>query len=609
MAIAIKSGPLRAAAASGAMFIALTACSSGSQSSGESAGRGDTMSADASSPGSSDGSSPSPADSGSTVPPGGDVCAAVAGFQALASTSSIVLSFDGAADASVAVSRKSYCGADAYETLATLPAGATTYTDSNVNAEWAYWYELTASDSHGHTASAVLATQAASPATPGCAGGVSPQSAGVDAGICVPASVDASVPPADGSIVSSTPITPVTADAQIVHPGDDIASIVQACSTNVVHFAAGTYSLTSTINIPANCQLEGELGWTSIITGGVNNPSSPIFQLNHSSNVTITRLNFQNVNSQAISNNNGSGSGNITNTHIYLNLFDHFGNNNPIWIWDPAGTLVERNAFNDIGGDGMHFYSSSPGGYTDYPSSNVVVRWNFGSNLSEVPGGGVGAGGGFIEIQIGSLGLHVYQNVIYSQKAWAGMALSIASGNEPCTPSNVCSKPDNGANGVFIDGNIVLDNGVPALTSVGEPWGAVEIMGTNPIVQNNFVRGWATDFFYDWIFSYDASANTYGSNGTIDFLNNTACGSFAGSANGMIDNPEASSAPVPTVITGDTFSSSCSSMAPPALYPQIVAAPEILDSAGGINAITNSVIAGPNTYWPNVDANLNSTFP
>ena len=164
-------------------------------------------------------------------------------------------------------------------------------------------------------------------------------------------------------------------------------------------------------------------------------------------------------------------------------------------------------------------------------------------------------------------------------------------------------------NGIFIDGNIILDNGVPQLTSVGEPWGAVEIMGTNPIVQNNFVRGWATDFFYDWIFSYDGSSNAYGSNGTIDFLNNTACGSFAGSVNGMIDNPEASSAAVPTVVAGDTFSSGCSSIAPPALYPQIVAAPEILDSAGGMNALTSSVIPGPNTYWPNVNGNLNSSFP
>ena len=444
----LKAAPFRAAAASVALSACMAACSSGS-----SGGRGGATSSDSGSRGGSDGSTASSPDSGSdatrasspdsaAVPPASsDVCAAVAGFQAVASSSSIVLSFNGAADASIAIARKSYCGADAYETLTNLPAGATSYTDSSVTANWAYWYELTASDAHGHTASIALATQAASPAMAACSAGAAPQSSGVDPNTCTPATVDASADtsidssPTDGGILSPTPITPVTAGAQIVHPGDDITSIVQACSAQTVHFSAGTYQLTSMINVPPNCQLEGELGWTSIITGGVNNPNFPIFQLNRSSNVTITRLNFQNVNSEAISNYNGSGSGNLENTHIYLNLFDHFGTNSPIWIWDPANTLVERNAFNDIGGDGMHFYSSSPGGWTDYPSSNVVVRWNFGSNLSEVSGGYVGAGGGFIEIQIGSLGLHVDQNVIYSQKAWAGMALSIASGNVPCTPA------------------------------------------------------------------------------------------------------------------------------------------------------------------------------
>ena len=239
----------------------------------------------------------------------------------------------------------------------------------------------------------------------------------------------------------------------------------------------------------------------------------------------------------------------------------------------------------------------------------MIVRWNFGSNLSEVSGGYSGAGGGFIEIQLGALGLHVFQNVVYSQKSWAGMALSIASGNTPCTPSKVCSKPDNGTNGVFIDGNIILDNGVPMLTSAGQPWGAVEIMGTNPVVQNNFIRGWSSDAFYDWIFTYDASSNSYAGNGTIDFLNNTACGSFAGSTSGMINNPEAGSKAVPTVITGDTFAASCANIAPPALYPQIVVAPEILDGSGGTNALVKSALAGPNTYWADVNANLNAAFP
>jgi hypothetical protein len=548
--------------------------------------------------------SPSTTSTGSTPAPSGVPSAPTNVILKSPSNTATVISWTGVSGAtSYIIMRRTTNGGDAFAQVASVTSGVTSYLDNGLNYAWQYDYEVIAVNAAGQSVPSSIITVSVLGQNPGAtasAGGTAPST---------PSSPTSPSSPSTPSTPTGgfNPITDVTAGATIVHPGDNIAAIVQACSTGVVHFAAGTYTLTSSMNVPSNCTLEGELGWTSIITGGVGNSQRPIFQLNHSSNVTIDRLNFQNVNSQAISNYGGSGSGNIVGTHIYLNLFDHFGNNSPMWLWDPYNVTVERNAFNDIGGDGMHFYSSSPGGYTDYPSSNVTVRWNFGSNLSEVPGCATcNVGGGFIEIQLGALGLHVYQNVIYSQKNWASMAESIASGNTPCTPANKCSPPDNGKNGIFIDGNIVLDNGVPKLTSIGQPWGAIEVMGTNPILQNNFFRGWASDFFYDWIFSYNASTNTYGSNGTITMTNNTSCGSLVGSVAGMA-GPEDGSAVVPTVSSGNTYSANCANIAPPALYPQVVVAPELLDSSGGMNAIVNSQIPGPNTYWPNVNANLNYT--
>ena len=278
--------------------------------------------------------------------PASSACAAIASLRVdTSSPSSVSLAWAGSEGTVVTVARKSYCGSDPYVALTGVPAGATSYVDPTVQPSWSYWYEVTATDPSGVVATSVIGASA-SDAAPSCAGGAAPQATDVPASqVCSgTTSVDAGPaggggpPAASAGDAGVVPIVDVTPGAQVLQATDSAAAItsaIEGCAQGVIHFAAGTYKLTSTIHVPPNCQLEGELGWQSIITGGVNNSGLPIFQLDRSSNVTITRLNFQNVNSQAISNYNGSGSGNIENTHIYLNLFDHFGNNNPIWLFDP----------------------------------------------------------------------------------------------------------------------------------------------------------------------------------------------------------------------------------------------------------------------------------
>jgi hypothetical protein len=353
--------------------------------------------------------------------------------------------------------------------------------------------------------------------------------------------------------------------------------------------------------------------WSAIITGGTGSGAVPIFQLNHSSNVTVTGLNFQNVNSMCVGNYSGSGSGNISGTHIYLNLFEHFPNEViPVFLFDPTNVTIERNAFNDLQEDSIHLMSSTNGsGSTSYPSSNVIVRWNFGA------GQGLGSGGtgAFIEIQVGALGLSVYQNVWYSQYPgrWEGMAFSIASGNTPCTETSPtmsgCSPLNSGSTGVTIDGNIVLDNNQPV--GATDNMAAFEVMGTNPIVQNNYIRHWPYLGIYSWIFGYNASSSThYTGNGTLTIANNVACDTYgANSTTFPVFGNEGSngvpfdSSPIAVNSSSNTYAPSCANVeAPPALYSEIVAPPDLLDSSGGMWAISNSSATGPNTYWPNINA-------
>jgi hypothetical protein len=121
-------------------------------------------------------------------------CEAVADFVvASSSAAKVSLSWRGAPGVTVTVARKTYCGNDSYIILATLPAGASSYTDDTVEAGWNYWYEVVASDGSDAGSSVALATQAAVDAANGCAGGKTPQPSGVAPGGACSANADSGV--------------------------------------------------------------------------------------------------------------------------------------------------------------------------------------------------------------------------------------------------------------------------------------------------------------------------------------------------------------------------------------------------------------------------------
>ena len=148
------------------------ACGGPSADAGESGQTASSESTDASAkvPGTTsttDGGSGSGDVTGSAV---SEACDAVADSKVTSSVeTSVALSWAGAPGTTIAISRKSYCGSDDYQLLTKLPAGATSYTDTTVQADWAYWYEIMATDASRHSASSVVgvwASNTAGPAAP-----------------------------------------------------------------------------------------------------------------------------------------------------------------------------------------------------------------------------------------------------------------------------------------------------------------------------------------------------------------------------------------------------------------------------------------------------------
>jgi hypothetical protein len=218
----------------------------------------------------SDGGTGSQTDAGGRRPPDGgstadDSCAAIANLVVTStSATAIELSWTGAPGTTIQVARESYCGAEGYVLLATLPAGATSYTDNTVQAQWVYWYKITATDpTTGMTASAAIATQADPMPGTACSGGAMPRASGVSADAC-PGEVDggnrtttdSGATMNDGSVhIMSGSSCPIAAGAS----PSTIQSTLNSCgSGNTAVFAAGTYGpITSTITIPCGVSLSG----------------------------------------------------------------------------------------------------------------------------------------------------------------------------------------------------------------------------------------------------------------------------------------------------------------------------------------------------------------
>ena len=503
----------------------------------------------------------------------GSPCAAVAGFGSTAEAAGeIDLSWTPQAGVAFSLQRKSYCGSDGYELLAMLPAGSSTYADKDVQPSWVYWYELTATDSAGSTASGAIAVQAATGGAPGCGG--TPQPSGVastcdaaggdaapaadssspptsDAGSDSAATTDdaAPAPPATGCGGASLPTpggpTPTTANTKILHPGDDVAAAVTGCSGGAVLFSAGTYALGESIDVPSHCTLEGEPGGVSIITGNgaPNGQGNGIFNLANADGVTVENLHFDHADAECLYGNSTLAQ----NLHIVGNWFSNIGADGAIFLYNIQNAVLEANIFENVSGDGMHLLFFGGG--------NTTARWNFGAGI-----GGVA----LVEAQNGPNGLLVCENVFYSKAGGAssGIGLSIATGGT--------NGGGVGAVNVVLDGNIILDDGLPTVNSNdASQWDAMEVMGTTPTVRNNFVRRWGSGAIFSNV------------TGTPIVTGNTFCATGYAYPLGTEPGWNSSIASLPSmsqVEMSNTIAASCSGVAIPPLPSPVRVPPDLLTS-------------------------------
>lgn len=321
-------------------------------------------------------------------------CQAVADFVVTSTSASAVsLSWRGAPGVTVKVARKTYCGSDSYLTLATLPAGATSYTDSTVQANWNYWYELVASNGASAESEVVLATQAASDAMNGCAGGASPQPSGVTSGACsvaadggLPSSPEAGRPDAPGATDAAAddagkgaPIVPafyVATSGNDSNPGtlaSPFASLAKAqsamrasSSIKTTYIRAGKYTLpTLACGGGSSCGLEldstdnGET-WSyyppdGVDTADFNGGSTAsgnglVLGISVSSdNVTINGLSIHNFQYAGISSGGGANNLLIENNDI-SNGYTETNDSNPAGIscYGCANTTISHNVIHDM---------------------------------------------------------------------------------------------------------------------------------------------------------------------------------------------------------------------------------------------------------------------
>jgi hypothetical protein len=329
--------------------------------------------------------------------PKDDACTAIAGFRATAtSTTSVALAWTGASDASVTVSRKTYCGADGYAILATLPAGATSYTDTTVQAYWNYWYEIQGSGG-GHTASAALATQATADPGNSCSGGTPPQASGVTSscGLDMDAggSTDAA-PPKDSAAVDTGMGVPIVTAFYVATTGKDsnagtesapfatlgkAQSAMQASSTiKTTYVRAGSYMLpTLDCGSGTTCGLnlgsgdDGET-WSYYPPDGVNSADFSGGATSSGGGLVI-----------AVS----VGASNITINGLAIHDFQYAG----IGSGGGANHLTVENC--DIYNGYTATNSSNPGGISCYGCGNALISHNvihdmamFGVSMSNVNG-------------------------------------------------------------------------------------------------------------------------------------------------------------------------------------------------------------------------------
>ncbi len=328
-------------------------------------------------------------------------------------------------------------GSDSYSTLATLPAGSTSYTDNSVNPGWVYWYELTATDGAGSSASAAVGIQASTGSMLGCSGGTAPQPSGVT-GTCdsgagggsngtgggsngtggtaatAPAAAAAAAPVAAapravGGTSTVTGGTPVAcqnnqSDAALVQSALNSDSVLSLSGTCLLGSTTLTMASNVTVHGPATLKYTGSQ-YALASAGNGNTVDSLTFvggglELTLNSGQTgqngwtITNNQFQDITSgsNGINIRNILGKGphstisNNTFTNIWQGGYPNFpsGTNQDnllgtgiYWNQGIDNAIVDSNSFDEIAFDAIKGFPDGFGGHTNpYTAQNVVISNN-----------------------------------------------------------------------------------------------------------------------------------------------------------------------------------------------------------------------------------------
>jgi hypothetical protein len=419
-------------------------------------------------------------------------CSSLADFRATSTSSTgISLAWSPSAGVQFTLARKSYCDTDNYQTVATLPAGTSSYTDTQVQPNWVYWYELTATDASNDTASVVLAAQAASVSQPGCSGGATPQSSGVSSGACGASMVnDAAVSPASDSSPESSPgnaagelmpldcanstqpalcaylntaVTPTSPPATLSTACENPTNVVSITPSNFATalgsitagqtavFAQGTYNFTSNLSLVSGVNYCGQGGDpTKVVLQAATN--NFFFTGGDISNVVIDGLTFD------------TGAG--LNPNSYSNVFiQHNVFQNVTGSWPTSqGILLVKATSTTVA---QNLFRANTTGIIAYELHDVVIADNGFSTTQE---------GMHLMFQLNSDSIRVARNTFTE-----GHRIMIELQGNDSTPMT----------GLVVEDNAVL---FPLQGGYSDTYGmgisvAIPDDGQSPVIRNNWLFG------------------------------------------------------------------------------------------------------------------------
>jgi hypothetical protein len=506
--------------------------------------------------------------------PSGAACTATAGLAVTStSSSSVALSWAGAPGVAIQVARETYCASDSYVTLANLPAGATSYTDNTVQADWVYWYKITATNvASGMSASAAIATQADPTPMNGCSGGATPRPSGVDASACTMGTVDGGTPPMETDGGGSQPhnpppISPASICTTLSSGASQstIQSALNSCgSGKTVALSAGTYGpITSTVTIPCGVSISGPAvpysqthNQTAIINGTVGD--GPGFQTTAGCTVPQT---IQDVewNGGSPNPNGGqflhmvSGSQNFSLRNSYMH-----GNNCGAYCGDRNAGLVYIDNSGTLGPGECNNCVFNYNDFQQYDRIAIEAQANWGGPSSPT----------LMYIQYNS-----FHNLLNPHQQ--DFDISMANG---------CAYGFNTSGMIDCVNHMDYNTTVATTPAVGcgdvgyEFWG-----GIGSTANGNF-----------WSGTYQCVTIVYAPSGQFTANNNTAY--VGGSSNGCGINNMSSE-------DGPNFSPSCSGNVSGSNSGTISSVPPVLSASGSTVTISNTMVSSPNGSNPGRDSN------